>query len=425
MSVLSAQWTASSTCQGGPASVYFGNGSSPFYDFVNQEYAIGSCGNYVHRESLQCCYQSIDLAGSNGVRSGYHTPSNAFDISLLPKSMNTMQYCSITPETQFDSYNKLLLLPDACIDDKYRCSATGLSLYNGTGCSSLLATYPLGQTVTTLFGKAKAELITISGAKDTFIWTAITPSALLVPNFAKLESIEVTALLLYIVSFLAAGWTLVFYIRRYFSTSKRFMLYKLVQHLFWTLLVAAKFLYWTLLFPDIQSFALYSEVMQALFNLATLLTVLHSAIFLNKYADFSKNVTNPLQSKINEWNQLGLYWILFLFVYDMIPAAISVRPILMHFKREKQISNLGMFVFLFREEPLLMLTFVAQLPVIVLHVVFSILRSGTVFGSDRTFLAMESVFVFLLLLHALLAVLFLERAKEENSTLVIRFGKTD
>ncbi|KAI8903574.1 hypothetical protein EDD86DRAFT_250287 [Gorgonomyces haynaldii] len=426
--MLASQWQDSAACEGSPSSVYITNTSNPYYDFVVQEYGMGTCGNYYEPESLHCCYASLDLDGSKGVQSGSHYLQN-----VLPR-MNA-NYCWIM-SNNFDGYQQLMILPNKCVDGKYKCTLgpSVLNVYDGNGCTQPLETHPLDASVHhSRYGDFTWNVSYLTG-QNYYIWVSQTPSTVLVPNLSRLTPPEILAVPLYIGALLIGLWTCYVFISKYIKTKSSFMFSKMIQQIMWTVWLVAKFFYWTTVFSTTEGFAIYSQIMNAAFNIATLQTILGSAAFVNKYykwknpllpkinygllifahlvltgENYFDNMPNPMQNLLITWRSFAPFWILVLYVYDVIPVLVTLNPLLDMYKEDNRVNFGVMLSKLWENDKRLVMSLVLQVPIVVVHVVVTILKSTTVFGTDRTILAVESAFCFLLMLHGMLVVFFLER----------------
>ncbi|KAI8906253.1 hypothetical protein EDD86DRAFT_248549 [Gorgonomyces haynaldii] len=417
--LISTQWLESTDCQGPPSSIYYTSLNNPFVDFVQQEYSIGYCGNLWFPEDKRCCYQSLDMGLSNGVQSGSHFESD-FNLKSLPKDANGFQYCLVEGLPLFDGYEKLYLLANGlCVDDKYSCSQSTLYIHNGTGCSHTVARYPIPSlNITNDLGNAYVSLSNLESGENTFVWVSMTPSTFLIPDFKSLGGFETTVLVLYCIAFILSPATVIIYAIKYYKTQSSLIRFKLLLSVFWLLLLIAKFIYWTVSF---DWYAIYSEIMCALFGLATLSTSINTAFFINKFAGFTRDwyatvnlavlisihiifagawyldywrcVTNPWQSFVTQWNTLTLYWILFMFLYDLSPFYITAQQLLWKIKIQHNVPLRQLLYTLVLHQPLLLVLGCC---------------ATTLLQSDAHYLTSEGIAIFLLICHALLSCVVLD-----------------
>ncbi|KAI8906251.1 hypothetical protein EDD86DRAFT_210208 [Gorgonomyces haynaldii] len=411
--------------------------ANPFQSFVRQEYEIGFCGNFYHQESTHCCYSSLDTLLSNGVQSGFQTDEDIPLLQALPKSASGQNYCHVVSSGLFDGYDELYLIADgSCIDDRYSCQLNppALKLYNDTGCQQPMAIIPVAVQSYSDYGIARVTIETVQGSLNSFIWTSLTPSAILIPDFHNLKPLEVLAIALFALGFVFSAYMVYHYWLKYYESPSKSMLYKLIMHIFWLLLVIAKFIYWT---APLDWYAIYSQVMCCIYNFATLTIALHSAAFLNKYShkakpwmkqanivllvfihlalagawyiDYFRCVYTPISEFVSNWNNLTSFWILFVFVYDLIPSYITIKLLLRRVKKRAGVKMRQVWLSLAEQQPILFVMIVGQIVIIICDVALIFIKKfTTMLGDDRMYLASESIVIFLLMSHALLTCIFLD-----------------
>lgn len=174
--------------------------------------------------------------------------------------------------------------------------------------------------------------------------------------------------------------------------------------------------------------------MNAVFNLATLSTVLNSAAFLLMfnhkhtssrwtfgtyftltslhmffsgalYLDYFR-FEGPDSELIKSWNKLAIAWIVFMFVFNLLPS-FFVTSALMKFGQQKH-DWMARFLELHRINGKFTYLAVAQIFCIIGYALCAGIKTTWVLGNDRSWLAMDGVLAFFLVLHSILNCLFIE-----------------
>ncbi|KAJ3359806.1 hypothetical protein HDU91_004796 [Kappamyces sp. JEL0680] len=327
-----------------------------------------------------------------------------------------------------------------------KCSTSGvLSVYaKNSGCTgNLVEKFSLSASAATLtsttgLGKITGQYSLFQQGQVVYNWVALTPSSFLVPRFEEAPDFLGTAM--FAIACLGALCVVIYFARKYRTKPTRYMLYFLISQIIWLLWVIAKTVYYYTIFADVNSFALYSEVMSFVFNLATLSTVLNSAMFLLKftnrksviwkfiiysslillnlvfsgalYVDYFRFV-GSYQSTVKQWNQLSIIWITIMFLYNMLPSIVVTVELLkatdMSHGYGEERSLFSRFIALHRSSKLFTYLALGQIFTIIGFAIMDVLKLNTsAFGGDRMFQAADGFLAFFLVTHAILNCLFIE-----------------
>ena len=411
MQIFQAQWMQIS-CVGPPTSMFLFNegNATNYYKFVLEEYDMGVCGNLPFKRDVGCCYSSL-----NGPKSGMHFPISSFDAALVPSDANGATYC------QMDQ--TWVLANNQCIDG-YKCTKQQLTVYADTECRVL------NQTIN--FPNPLVKLSTFNGAQTKTSWTAFTPSAKLVPNFSATADYLGTGC--FILALAGAGAVLLFLTKKYRERKTKYMWYLLFSQWIWLFWITAKAVYYFLVFPSEQSFAIYSQIMNVVFNTATLSTIFNSVAFLAKFHDWHNvqwfaycgigalhlvlsgalyfdyfRFMGSFTNEIKVWNSFAPFWIVFMIVFDTIPS-ISVTFALLkslHHSTWKRFTMLNSV-----DKQFTTLT-AMQLLTIVGYAAVGVLKNMTDLArSDRMFLGLDGTLGLFLVMHSILNCLFIEHVSK-------------
>ncbi|KAI8906254.1 hypothetical protein EDD86DRAFT_210227 [Gorgonomyces haynaldii] len=403
-----------------------------------------ACGNYQKPESKRCCYSSVNKFTSNYVASGYQYEGE-WHLEDLPAGASHSAYCSLEALDTFDGYHNLLLLADgSCVDDRYSCSADGtLSLYEDTNCTEPMESYtPTSDPLDTSFGEVQLQMVTIEKATGKFIWTAYTPSNELAPNLLRLNTTDTISCIMFFAAFFATLFTLYADGRRYLQGRTYYSLFRLLVSFTLCFWVVCRFFYWITVFESIEAFAIYMQVVDTCYNLATLSVAMQSNIFINQfgrfkwpywkwvntgflilanlglsgglYLDYLSLTSNPYQTVIKEWAIYKSYWELIMFSYDIFPSYLTAKLLLSSHKKKRNAKMAQLWYELYQEKPGIYYMIIIQLIVIIAHVIFSYIKDDTaILGNDKMYLGIgDSTTVFLTIMHTFLTCLFLEKVKQ-------------
>jgi hypothetical protein len=211
------------------------------------------------------------------------------------------------------------------------------------------------------------------------------------------------------------------------------MKFFLISQIMWLVWVVAKTAYYYLLFDTNEQFMIYSEIMNILFNFSTISTVLNSAAFLIKFQHVTSKLycvvfysclvilhlvmsgalyfdyfrfTGPYMDLIKTWNKFAIAWIVFMFLFNMLPSFFVTSALL---KFQDQDSTLSQrFMNLHHVDPRFSRLALSQFLVIVGYATCATLKNTEALGNDRNFLGMDGFLAFFLVWHSILNCLFIQ-----------------
>jgi hypothetical protein len=408
-----------------------------FYEFVRDEYSMGICGNLVAPKSKGCCYSSLDLELSLGLQSGSFHLVEGRTNSNAPLSANDQFYCSLGSVSGSSlGYESLWIQPsDTCVENYYVCSKDGtLQVYPEESCKGRQERFTLTnqlQQINSSRGRLNAQFSTISGATVQYSWTAFTPSAFLVPRFQIIGDYLGTAM--FSLAVLGACGTVLYFVHKLREKQTRYMLFFLISQIIWFIWVIAKMAYYFIVFDTNEQFMLYSQIMNVVFNFATISTVFNSAAFLVKfqhvksksyilvfysclfllhlvmsgalYLDYLR-FSGPIIDFIKTWNKFAIAWIVFMFVFNLLPS-LFVTSALLQFQ-DQDSSIFTRFVNLHRADSRFSRLAMSQIIVIIGYASCAILKNTEALRNDRNWLGMDGFLAFFLVWHSILNCLFID-----------------
>lgn len=238
---------------------------------------------------------------------------------------------------------------------------------------------------------------------------------------------------MFALSVIGAVYVVAYFQRKYSQKHTAYLKYFLISQSIWLLWVISKAAYYYIIFETASQFEIYSEIMNAVFNLATLSTVLNSAAFLlmftNRrsdrwlYASFSLLILlhiilsgalyldyfrfeGTFTEEIKMWNKLAIAWIIFMFIFNLLPS-FFVSSALMRFGEQKS-DWWSRALELHRINSKFTYMTLAQIFGILAYAVCAGLKTTSALGNDRSWLAMDGVLCFFLVWHSILNCLFIE-----------------
>jgi hypothetical protein len=446
--VFSSQWVTGD-CQGPPNTMFLfdlkSDGKTPteteiwpsFYEFVVDEYSMGICGNLIAPKSRGCCYSSLDTTLSNGLQSGSFQPLEGRPTSNAPAAANNQFYCSLGSTTREElTYNSLWILPtNTCVEKHYVCSKDGvLQVFPQENCQGAVERFQLNNTaqqISTIKGRFNAQFGIIQDGSVQYSWTAFTPSAFLVPRFQIVGDFLGTAM--FSLAVLGATGTVVYFIRKFSEKRTSYMKFFLISQIVWFFWVVAKMAYYYIIFDTNQQFMIYSQIMNVVFNLATVSTVLNSAAFLIKFQHLKSKIhralfysclvllhlvlsgalyfdyfrfDGPYIEMIKKWNQFAIAWIVFMFIFNMLPS-IFVTSALLQFQ-DQDSSLTRRFINLHHMDARFSRLALSQFAVIIGYATCAVLKNTAILLNDRNYLGMDAFLAFFLVWHSILNCLFIQ-----------------
>ncbi|KAJ3304380.1 hypothetical protein HDV03_002861 [Kappamyces sp. JEL0829] len=410
----------------------------------------------------QCCISSLDTSinGTLGVTSGTDIllPSSAPDeasiLHYAPATANGASYCYLTAldSSSLFTYQNILYLNDGfCVDPYYspaRCFPNGtLAFYPGTsGCEGTPETFDLSslsQELTSDYaGSFLAKIVTVGTGKTTIGWTRFAPATLLVPNFKNAS--EVFEIIFFILALIGMIYSCYFALRKFLKTPKPEPALLLFSQLVWVGWIILRIYYIYAIFVDFFKLSQFSTALSWLFNIASGSTVAYTTVI------FFRVLTPPRTTMIaisvgmfvahfffaggnyakvwevmdggnymptdgflhwqdDNWSKLGAYWVIIMFVWDIVPLSLVV------FKVVNQASGVpfnAVLAKIWHIDRWYIFAVLGQLGVVFLYYLCSILNTYTsVPQNDRVALAISAYQAFFLAVHSLLNCYMVVRLK--------------
>ncbi|KAJ3000280.1 hypothetical protein HDV02_006491 [Globomyces sp. JEL0801] len=355
--LFQSTWMAGN-CGDAPSAMYVfsENNATNAYTFVTSEYKLPTCGNNPKQKPTGCCYSSLNISDSVYQSMSHHfikdtvTPTQPIH---APTTANGVSYCYLAPNNATSLYGlkqAYYKADGACYDSNIRCLSTGqLQVFPQSNCVGTPSELKLTSSSSTqslpVIGSVSGQFVTVQGGATSYSWTAFTPSSVLVPNYSV--TMEVAENICFLFAILGALATIVYLAYKYFNRKTNYMFWLLMSQVIWLIWIGSDAVYYNMIFPDTNSFEIYSEIKNVLFSVATLTTVLNTTNFLStflrvnkkshkyvlfgavciahvvlcggKYFDYFR-LQQGAGGTIQKWQLLAPFWILCMFVYNTAPS---------------------------------------------------------------------------------------------------------
>ncbi|KAI8896337.1 hypothetical protein BC833DRAFT_566722 [Globomyces pollinis-pini] len=463
ISIIESQWKGSFACDGEPNSIYQFNISSldafrpnenekwaSFFEMTVQEYTLGYCGNMIPLNFDQCCYSSLDLNASMGYKSGSPrilTNLKSVDYAA-PVSANGKQYCKVIPiELEgLKGFESVYILADnSCFEEYYKCTQDGhLMVFSEKDCSGskeLIELSSSKNTFATSKGNFEGAIHRFQNGTQSYTWTALTPSANLIPNTDSLwDQVCQFAMIVTLCFFVG---TLFFIVWKFKVKRNRIYIIRFITQLLWIGSGIIWLYYINQIFDTFtnlvtvqqldgafQGLATLSTVIQTAYQLFqfqlpfcpesfryplyTILVAIHFLFFGGNYFQFCllKTITVCLSDiTMYNWRAFTTYWIAFMFIWNIVPVLLAGMFIkasqteeVTGGKKSKCIKSLFII-----DSWFFALVLLQALLTLIYIVLGSILNYTTILGNDRASICIRSVQRALIGFHGGLHLAILER----------------
>ncbi|KAJ3327802.1 hypothetical protein HDU91_004264 [Kappamyces sp. JEL0680] len=321
--------------------------------------------------SDQCCYSSLDTSesGSMGYPSGTSyvvtDESTLLDASLTdsqimawsPTSATGMTYCYLAlavypsppaPTADLAGYQSLFYLSDGeCYDGLVRCFANGtLLIYGASECSDTpveaqLTSSAVVVSSSSYLGSFVAKLLTVSEGHQKMGWTTYNPDIYLIPNFQN--KLEIVGTIFYAAALAGEVVTMTWTAIQYRKKPNPQLLFLLFSQTLWLCWISLRIGYVFSIFENNADLYMVQTPMNYMKSLATLSTTIYTTWFFNSvlkpavwmsyciygflfvahlalngsmYLWVSPATPNWIQGT---WNGYNGYWIIVMFIWDIIP----------------------------------------------------------------------------------------------------------
>ncbi|KAJ3370879.1 hypothetical protein HDU91_005806 [Kappamyces sp. JEL0680] len=288
--VLQSLWPDSGACQSSPPSslVLFDDSvaSTPFYDFMLQDYSIGICGYAPTSTQAQaCCYSALNspqspVAGS----ASFWYASGDLATEELPASAAGSVYARLEAleGTALGAWRSLSVHCDGTCTFGVTCHLSGplanVSIYLDKGCNVLdkspvlLAHDDTRVRNDTAVGAVAISLFVPSAeqSRAAFWWTALSPNILLLQNTHHWADIVANSFLAF--SLVATLVLLYLYTKEHMKRKTAISLLDCINQSLWASFIVG----WIILSTNpmtLENVYITDEIAVIFFNLATLLSV--------------------------------------------------------------------------------------------------------------------------------------------------------
>ncbi|KAJ3304379.1 hypothetical protein HDV03_002860 [Kappamyces sp. JEL0829] len=399
------------------------------------------------------------INGTLGVTSGMDIllPTSAPDEAIIrgyaPTASNGASYCYLTAldSSSLFTYQNILYLNDGfCVDPYYspaRCFPNGtLAFYPGTsGCEGTPETFDLSslsQELTSDYaGSFLAKTITIGTASTPVGWVNFVPGMYLIPNFK--HPAEIFEVIFFILALLGYLYSCFFSAMKFKKSPKLEPFTMFFSQLLWVTWIILRIYYIYKIFDNDFVMSQVSSALGWLGNFATLSSVIYTsmiyfkiqaspisvkvAILLFLFASHmmfaganyariwmamdSGNYT-PSDSFLDwydKWDLLSPYWIIIMFVWDIVPLSVVVFKVV---NVESGVLFISVVQKIWEIDNRFILAIATQLCIVFLYYLCSILDNYTTIPySDRVALAISAYQAFFLAAHSLLNCYMVVRLK--------------
>ncbi|KAJ3272925.1 hypothetical protein HDV01_005122 [Terramyces sp. JEL0728] len=443
--VFQSTWQVDA-CQGPPSTMLVFKETRPtkLYRFELKDFPFPLCGSEGGYNGYSCCFSSLDTTQTFGYKSfSRHLISSDYTVETSPpKSAIDSQYCMIEGDgMSIWGYDYMFLLnSNSCTESQFICNNTHLTVYGGTNCNGTkyiiegnAEYYPLSMDPayynSLYLGGITVSQHTVNSGITDYRWIAYTPSWMLVPNsHTTMEIIALIAFALTIGGFLVTSS--VYGQKLYSGRSKKLRDFAMFTTQTLWLIRSLLVVYYTYaVFHSSTDVALFKALLGTT-EVCSLLSVLISfriTTEINKKSNsnlflivgsvsllalhfslvgpyyvscfFALTDVMAYYAIANIAFNLQIAWMLFMFVFDLIPPLIIFKMVffqqLTKAKKTKEtteevlLSNGSIFSIL-----------LVHLFNCLLFIVISILRYATsALQNDRNALASEAVLSFCYMIH--------------------------
>ncbi|KAJ3317365.1 hypothetical protein HDV06_001677 [Boothiomyces sp. JEL0866] len=392
-----------------------------------QEYHVGQCGNAGVMTS-DCCYSSTNYELSKPFWSGTIKLPTSDIVSNLPANANSHKYCYLQSQnvTALNNYIFIYYHDNNMCFDGVICDQGNLQIYANPNCTGAVESFALSSKIvisSKALGYISAEYLTIQNALSQFSWVAATPSRYLTV-LSKPTIIDYVCSICFGIALLEIIMVLGWHARLIICKKEKLLSLVTLSYIFWFVWVALSIIFTYTTFPDGVGMSWYAEVMQVVFNFATLTSVLITLkmiiavykmkqttkygslifILLLHFGFAGSNYVYYLVTTKNEpvsaWHEVSGAWIFFVFVFNFICPFLTSLKMVSNGLRGNVIDLLRFIPDLDYKTNIIL---ILQSIFFVSYFVMELLSGFTdVIGGDAALLAMTGVNCFLLVSHTVL-----------------------
>ncbi|KAJ3270072.1 hypothetical protein HDV01_000566 [Terramyces sp. JEL0728] len=392
-----------------------------------QEYHVGQCGN-AGTLTKDCCYSSTDYESSKPFWSGtIRLPTSDIN-SNLPSNANQHKYCYLQSQnvTALNDYFFIYYLDNNMCLDNVVCNQGNLQIFANKNCTGSAESFALSSKIifsSKTLGYISAEYLTIQNALVEFSWVASTPSKYLTV-LLKPEIIDYVCSICFGVVLLeiliVLGWQVTLIIQK----KEKALSLVTLSYASWFIWVAMSIIYAYTAFTDAVGLSWYAQVMQVIFNLATLTSVLITLKMIiavykmkkqTKYAalgvilllhfgfagsNYIYYLVTTKNAPVSAWHQVSGAWIFFVFAFNFVCPLLTSLKMVSHGLRGNMFDLLRFIPDLdYKTNFILILQALFFISYFVLELVSGFTDAV---GSDSSLLALTGAACFLLVTHTVL-----------------------
>ncbi|KAI8905909.1 hypothetical protein EDD86DRAFT_248852 [Gorgonomyces haynaldii] len=418
-----------------------------FYTYQMPEFDISYCGNCQIPVKGECCVNSISPDFSAPYMSGAPQIVTQSSDILMPSSANGATFCwlqSLDIGNALFGFREAYLLADSsgvCIDNHFQCFQNGtLNVFPRLNCSGTpdrLMLSGIRNVNTPILGNSRVQLLVLQTGTARYIWTAWIPSSMLVPDFKIWQ--ERFSLSCYLMSGLLCVCMILYHIRM-IVVDKRYR----NMWTYWIIILFAIWsaylfvFYWTTIFQDNNSMAIYGEFTHAFFHLATYLTttfttstfvtvlaslqgfgiyMIHAAVFIvhlllgfPKYFYWFFNVAPTdigrqyigFVQLLRRWRAAYDYWMVFVFVYNIVPPLL-LSYMLVHSRAKRSSVTDKVKTLVHKDMWLVPCIFMQVILLGCQTTIQNLFTSSKLLGGDREYIATWGYTALVMVLHSFFA----------------------
>ncbi|KAI8904740.1 hypothetical protein EDD86DRAFT_212684 [Gorgonomyces haynaldii] len=413
-------------------------------------YPYGECGSMLTTMDGACCISAIDpsdnpATGTFGVTSAtdfFFEDDSLDNLSHNMQQASNKDYCLLSSlyedEWTLEGYLHMLYLGDGGCFDSTRCIHHQIIFYNDTHCQTEIESFDLDtnqQTITTLFyGDINAQLYTVENATMQVTWTNYQPDYILVPNFK--EFTEIIAVVLYILTLLIMSFSLYSHALSAYRGYTHMKMVAAVSRFFWIAWTVGNMCYTYIIYSDLNTLFITDSLRGISLAIASLTMVLYSNFFIytatgmpqlwriictvltlvlhiglvgGQYGYFALIVNPELGLEfLFKWGRNSKYWIMFMYVWDIVPAAVAVALVV----RKKKLSMRASVAFIMERDRFMFAAFGLQALLIVGYYMVQYVRQQTIWlQNDRVNLSADAWVTFIEANHSIMNVVIIDRVR--------------
>ena len=449
-------------CSGGPPSsivTYANDSLSNSLSLVQQDYVFSSCRYKTAVAGENCCH-SLIRKGEHGIP--YQGFAGTYNIGSLPASANGKTYCYVEYSSSNSSSPSPIIsayfLQDGGCSEGITCSKGILSIYSSKTCiGDSLEDFRLDQNFKSAasikMGTFQASLKQISTGSLNYKWTTFYPQSAYYP--LNTSSIEIFGTFCQGAALFISLCSFFLYAKAAIQLSNnKVKIYALfaLSHLLWFVYEIVDVYFQYLVTDNINVYNIVVQLDGTLMNFATLTTVfvnahnvmhlvfkpswvsrmavyaalfaLHFLLAGSLYFSYYMQGTSTFSQNLTYWaNTFGVYWNVFMFIFDSLTCLICAVFIVRVTKLSSRKSTIYKSLVRAFQERAIILAFVLQMIImLVYYFIYVIVHYTVLTVNDRVDSTLQfGVQNLLYALHAAISC----RSFDYFSTLLVKMQQED